>query len=270
MNKIFRFVFFLIAALALTGCVSHIDEDAYVMKKNYDNTYDLDPKYGTLWKNPFASYYELHGRQRMLELNNFKPKDKDQIQLRSIRLTVFFSVGHEESILFYRHTNDITCPESLNNCIVGETYLTNLIDHTFNKTMQKFSAETLASDIATVETQFLADLRAAIATNFSEWGGNKLFDVSEIRIAEPMFSEITENKIQAIAIINAEEAKAEANMRVMEKRKEALVAYNKMISESARESNMTVNQVIEAMRVQAISEMNSSPTVTVNAESQLK
>lgn len=258
-----RLVVAALMLMTLTACGTFIDEGAYGMRKTFTNTIDSDPLDGYIWA-PFSTIYKLHGRERLLQIPDIRPKDKDGFMVEDLDLVINYSVGPAESIAFYRKRGDMTCPADLpgnDTCIIGETYIQKDARSVIGITMNKLSSEDLMTKRTDVENTYAKDLQDELDRLY----GKGMFIINEVKIANSRLSKAVEERIQAIGLINAEKVKAEATERVLATRKDIQIKEMKVLADVARESGLTVNQILEARRLEVINGLNST-NVVVNVD----
>ena len=251
MKKLSTILIALFAIFALSGCMRSTEGNFFVVK-NWDKTYQDAPSYGLEWV-IFDSAQEVYGRERLLQVLDARPKDKENVMLQDLDLSVSYRINPNKAIDFLRARGDITSPRDMPNgvYVVGETYVHKDAKSVIGETIKKFYSEEILNEKRRVEEQFKEDLQNELDTLY----GSDTFYVTEVKIANIVVAPSIEDRIQSVALINAEKIKAEAISKVLDTRLEIQTKEMMVIAQTAENSGLSVDQVLEARRLDILREM---------------
>jgi hypothetical protein len=252
----------LMSIALLSGCV-RINEGNFGIVKSWDKTYQNTPAYG-LTGAVLDDVTEVYGRERLLQIVDARPKDKENVMLQDLDLTISYIVDPVKSIEFVRKRGDLK-PAGDGVYVVGETYLQKDAKSVIGETVRKFYSEEILNTKRKVEEQFAKDLQQEVDTLY----GAGVFKITEVKIANVIVADSIEERIQAVSLINAEKIKADAIGKILETRKAIQTKEMKVISDVARDSGLTVDQVLEARRLDILRDLPAGAgTVMINPNAQ--
>lgn len=194
----------------------------------------------------WATIEEFYGREEMVKIDNIQPKDKDNVLLRELDLIVTYSINKDHAVEFLIKTNDIV---SKNNIYyLGTQRIDRDARNTIGQTVNKFSSLEILNNIVGVEAKYKVDLQGDLDTLY----GKGTIIVNTIKISNVRVSEAIENRIQSIAVINAETAKNAATMAVLANRESTLTKEAQLIANVAKTSGLSVDQLLQYETIKAI------------------
>lgn len=252
-------IFKILAALAMvammTGCVM-IEEGNFGLEKSFDNQVNDTPKYG-IQITVLDSIVEVTKREFLLPVENVRPKDKMGVLLEDLDITYTIRLHPEGAIRFYKERSDLTCPSGMTGCVIGANYLKKDAAANIGNTIRKYDSALLLDDRKTIEEELKTDFQNELNTLY----GKDVFEVVEAKIAAVQVAKSVEERIQAVALIFAEKARAEATMTVLDIREETFTKEFQSLSNAAKSGGFTVDQALEYRRLEILRDM---PATGVN------
>ena len=256
----------LLIAANLTGCSKTITEGNFGMEKYWGGSYNktaIEP--GTyFFDDVFDSWYEIYGKETMIKIQDIRPKDKNGVMLKDLDLNVSIKAIPEGAIKFFLKTGDLAKAED-GIYKLGLKVLEKDAQSTFNKTMRLFTSEEALDKQDALELQFKKDLQAELDRLY----GPKTFEVTEVKIANIQVAEAIEEKIQAIATVQAEQERNNATQKVLFSRQEAMTGEANVLKHTAEKTGLSIDQLLQYEMIKAIREAPSG-TVKVNVDATTK
>lgn len=244
----------------LAGC-ARPTEGNFLIVQEWDKRYRNEVNTG-LEFTVIDTAIEIYGRERLITISDARPKDSEGVMLQDLDLTIGVLINKDKAVDFLRTRGDITkLSESV--YMLGENYIKRDAGAMIGETIKNYTSEFLLSNKRVAEDKFKSDLQAEL----NELYGEGTFKITEIKFANIIVAPSIEERLQAVALINSEATKAQATMKVLDTRRQTQIEEMKVLAEVARESGLTVDQVLEARRLDIIREMPAgASTVVVSAD----
>lgn len=250
-----------VSLLTLTGC-TRIEEGNYGVLQNWDRSYVNAPVTGVEFE-VLGTLTEVYGRERLIQVQDVRPKDKENVMLQDLDLTVSFRSNPNKAVEFLRQRQDLVRPSDLRGvAVLGETYVRKDAQSVIGETVRRFTSEEILNNKRGLEEAFRTDLQQELDTLY----GKDVFFIDEVKISNIIVAPSIEERIQAVALINAEKTKAEATARVLEVRQDIQTREMRLIAEVAKASGLTVDQVLEARRLDLLRDLPAGTSVLVNSD----
>lgn len=259
--RIIKVLAALAIAATMSGCVM-IEEGNFGLEKSFDNQINDTPKYGLQFA-VLDSIVEVTKREFLLPVENVRPKDKMGVLLEDLDITYTMRLNPEGAIRFYKERGDLSCPPSMTGCVIGVNYLKKDAAANIGNTIRNYDSALLLDDRKVIEEQLKADFQKELNTLY----GDDVFVVVEAKIAAVQVAKSVEERIQAVALIFSEKARAEATMTVLETREAILAKEFASLSNAAKAGGLTVDQALEYRRLDILRDMPATG-VNINVDSQ--
>lgn len=235
----------------LTGCGSVIDEGNFAIEKHWGGSYNENAIGQGFHFNIIDTVFKVYGRESLVKIEDVRPKDSNKILLKDLDLSVSFKANKEGAIKFLLKTGDMTKDGELN--YLGRKYVQKDAQSIIGRTVGKFTSEEMLSDPQKLETTFRTDLQQELDNLY----GKDTFTVTEVKIANIRVADAVEEKIQAVAMVNAEQEKNKAIQKVLESRQETLSKEASTIKNAADKGGLSVDQLLQYELIKVMKEGNS-------------
>lgn len=238
----------IVTTTLLAGCGSRVVNEGNfgLSQPFFSGTYSRDALDKGLNIKIWAHIDEFYGREEMVKIDNIQPKDKDNVLLRELDLIVTYSINKEKAVPFLIKTSDIVYKDGIYH--LGTQRIDRDARNTIGQTVNKFSSLEILNNVVGVEAKYKVDLQADLDALY----GKGTIIVNTIKISNVRVSEAIENRIQSIAVINAETAKNAATMAVLANRESTLTKEAQLIANVAKTSGLSVDQLLQYETIKAI------------------
>lgn len=245
----------------LTGCGSVIDEGNFAIEKHWGGSYNDTAISQGFHFNIVDTIFQVYGRESLVKIEDVRPKDSNKILLKDLDLNISFKANKEGAIKFLLKTGDMTKDGDL--FYLGRKYVQKDAQSIIGRTVGKFTSEEMLGDQQKLETTFKTDLQKEL----DELYGKDTFTVTEVKIANIRVADAVEEKIQAVAMVNAEQEKNKAIQKVLESRQETLTKEASTIRNAADKGGLSVDQLLQYEMIKVMKEGNSEKVnIQVNAK----
>lgn len=274
MKSLVQTVGVLLAATTLGACTV-VDQGDYSISKgsfsgNYEAGYKDSGMTGTLFKN----VYEINGREILIDVGGIQPKDKDSILLKDMNLTITYKVNPKGAVDFVLQTGDIGKYEpvkldnSMGSEILGDHYVIgyNTMKKETSTDVQKVTRDWSSMDILNNRDGFEKSIVDALNKDLKEKYGN-VFEVLNAKTYTIKVGDTIEGRIQAIAAAQTATAKANAEMAALVAQKGLMLQEAMNIADVAKQSGMTIREVIDYQTTKAIAAGGHEVLPTVEVKS---
>lgn len=229
-----------------TGC-TRVEDGQVGIVKNFSG--EVKPNViGTGYEmTVLDSVTTINAREMLISVENVRPKDKNNILLQDLDLTISVKVVRDGMVPFYLKTGDLTASKDVGVYNLGENILKKDAQSKIGATIRKFSSAELLDDKTKAEDAFKAALQVELDSLYG-----KAFEVMEVKIANITVSPAVEAAIQSSALLDAEKAKNEAEKSVIKGRTEIMTAKAEAIKTASRLSGVPVTEILEQERIEVL------------------
>lgn len=251
-------------AALMTGCTKMPEEGNFLVTKYWwSNTYEP-----TISKerevNILDTIYEIYGKEKLYSLLDQTPKDKSGVLIQDLDITIAIKVNPQISqgeniIKFIVNKGGLVYDETLKQYVLGESYILKDAGSVLSKVFAKIDSEELLNNKEAFEKTY----SNALQEELNKLYGEDVFNVADIKVAGFKASQATEQKIQNINAIKAEENKNNELLNAAISKEKVMLSNAKMIKNVSNLTGLTVDQVLEAELIKAISESSDSAPKTV-------
>lgn len=262
-NRLAKFAIFALAIATLAGCARPSEGNFLVVRDSISKKYADRVNYG-FEMTVLDDAFEIYGRDQLLTLSGdrIRPKDSEGVMVQNMEVTIVWRNTPEAVIPFVRKYGDMTNKGSV--YVVGENFIRNIAESEIGEVIKNYKSEALLNEKTTVSKAFSDHLQKILDEKF----GQNTFVISEVRFANVLVAPSVEERMQAVALINAEKVKADATMRVLETRENTQLAEMQLLKRVSEKSGVSVDQILEARRLDILRDMPSgAATVVVNSDS---
>lgn len=248
------------AVLLLAGC-ARPTEGNFLIVQEWDKKFRNEVNAGLEFV-LIDNAIEIYGRERLITISDARPKDSEGVMLQDLDLTIGVMINKDKAVDFLRTRGDITHVGG-DVYVLGENYIKRDAGAMIGETIKNYTSEFLLSNKRVAEDKFKTDLQAELDSLY----GEGTFKITEIKFANIIVAPSIEERLQAVALINSEATKAQATMKVLDTRRKTQIEEMRVLADVARASGLTVDQVLEARRLDIIREMPAgASTLVVNAD----
>lgn len=237
--------------LLLTGCGSKVVNEGNfgLSQPFFSGKYNREAVGTGLNLKLWGGIDEFYGSEEMVKIDNIHPKDKNFILLRELDLIVTFQINRDKAVEFLVKTRDIGVdPKGIYH--LGINRIDKDARNTIGQSIGKFTSMEILNDLQTVEKTYLVDLQKDLDLLY----GKDTIHVSNVKISNVKVSEAIEERLQSVAVINAEAAKNAATMAILENREKTLTKEATLISNVSKNSGISVDQLLQYETIKAIKE----------------
>ena len=196
-----------------------------------------------------------------LEINDMKPKAKDNVTLTDVDLTVYFRVDPKNvAKIMTRYAGDMKWNSKTDSYIVGHDLVARMTREAIYNAFTKYNA----SEMHLRRTELAAAIREALQREMDNDAGKGMFEITNVLIrnivTDPRLDEAIKQSAEVEFAIRKRQqelelAKAEAERKRIEAEGEAVA--NRIIAESI------TPQLIELRRIESMSNFAKQGTHTV-------
>jgi hypothetical protein len=183
---------------------------------------------------------EYHGREVLLPVEDIHPKDKSGVLLQDLDLVVSYRVNPARAAEFLVRTNDVAAPRGDPAAVLGRARVERAARQMIGPALRAFDSLELLGDPMPLERAFARDLQGELDR---EYGAGTLA-VIDVKVANLRVAELVEQRVQSIALVEAERARNESTQAVLESRRHLLEAEGRMHARAAAEAGVTVPQLL--------------------------
>lgn len=208
----------------------------------------------------FKTVREISAKEIGSELNDLRPKSKDNVTLTDVDVTVYYKINPARAAdIMIRYAGDLATDKN-GDFVLGW----NLVGRTSREAVYNEVAKFPATEMHTRRTDLSAAIRTKIQNELNADSGKDWFEITNVIIRNIVTDPRLEESIKAAAEVEftirkktqeIELAKAEAERRRIEAEGEA--AANRIISDSLSD------KLIDLRRIEATREFAKTGTHTV-------
>ncbi len=249
---------FLTASLMI-GCTQMPQEGNYLVRKGFfGNKYEQEINKGRAWYF-FDTIQEVYGKEVLYTLENQTPKDKNGVLIQDLDLTIAVKVNPKHSkgenvIKFIVERSDFVQDREKDAFVIGESYVKKDGASVLSKYFATIDSETLLNDKTTFESSFAKILQKELDTLY----GEDMFYIEDVKVASFKAGQATEERIQSINAIKAEEIKNAELLKAAKSKKEVMLINAQMIKDVSKETGLSVDQILESELINTIGANSNS------------
>lgn len=243
-------------ALSLGACTVEQGNFA-VEKKAFTGEYDNDI-IGSGIRAPrlLNSVYEINGKQILADIPDISAKDKDNVKLQDMDMTLTYRVKSEAVIPFILKFDDLVRGE--HGYLLGQQNFLKEARSALQNSTRTFTSE----EILNRQDEFEKNAITVVQKSLDEkYPG--IFEVVDAKAYSIKVGDAIEAKIQNIARSKAATAQAEAELATIQSRGATALAEAKMIKQVADDSGLTVDQYLTFRLQKIMDDNNQNPVLTV-------
>lgn len=138
--------------------------------------------------------------------------------------------------------------------VIGESYVKKDGASVLSKYFATIDSETLLNDKTTFESSFAKILQKELDTLY----GEDMFYIEDVKVASFKAGQATEERIQSINAIKAEEIKNAELLKAAKSKKEVMLINAQMIKDVSKETGLSVDQILESELINTIGANSNS------------
>jgi hypothetical protein len=185
-------------------------------------------------------------REMIQKIDDIHPKDKDGILFKDFHLSMVYQISPQHAVHYLLQANDVVTENNIK--VLGENRIDRDARNVLGETMRKFSSMDVLNDQVKVENTFKEDLQKDLDLKC----GNGTFIIKDIKMANIMFNDTIETRIQSIANTVAGKAKAEAIISTIEAREKGLKVGFNAYNQAAIDAHVPIDLAIEIDKLKVI------------------
>jgi prohibitin 1 len=249
----------LVILLAVVGGCKQVDTGNIGIESTFGQVKDHTLAPG-LYMTMFKTVHEISTKENPIEINDVKPKTKDNITMADMDLTVYFNiVPTAASKIFVRYAGDLAYNQA-GDLVLGHALVTRMTREATYNAVAKHNSWDVHLERETIAT----DIRDALQRGVDGDVGKGMFVITNVLVRNLLTDPRLEESIKAAAEVTfqvrqrqqqSELAKAEAQRQAIEA--EGLAKANKIIADSLTPS------LIELRRIEALRSFANKGTATV-------
>ena len=208
-----------------------------------------------------VSISELAAHQILIDIQDLKPKDKDNILLRDLDVTVAIKLNvknSEQVIEFIRSTRDLEpSPANRDAWVVGTKIVKREASSSIQQAMGSFTSQEALLDKDKLEKAFAVKVQKDIDVKYPG-----VFIVESVIAQSILVSEAVENRIQQTAAALAANAQNAALETAIEGKRRLLIKEAGILKQTSEITGVSVDQLLQHNLIQVLS-MHTNDTKTV-------
>lgn len=257
---------FLTASL-LIGCTEMPQEGNFLVRKGFfGNKYETEISKERAWY-VFDTIQEVYGKEILYTLEDQTPKDRNGVLIQDLDLTIAVKVNPKHSkgenvIKFIVERSAFVESREKNAFVIGESYIKKDGASVLSKYFATIDSEALLNDKTTFESEFSKILQKELDSLY----GEDMFYIEDVKVASFKAGQATEEKIQSINAIKAEEIKNAELLKAANSKKQVMLTNAQMLKDVSRETGLSVDQILESELINTLnsgSGASAKPVVDV-------
>lgn len=190
-----------------------------------------------------VSIEDIATHQINLDIKNLQPKDKDNVLLKEMDITVIFRLNTKNPkviVDYIRETNDLRALDG-GDYMVGSANVSRIASGSVQSSMHEFSSQEALQDRPKLNAAIEKKLQADLDVRYPN-----VFIVDAITTYSVQVAPFIENRIQQIAGAHAITATNTAQLETIASTEALLTKQMASIKSAAEATGMTVDQVLHA------------------------
>lgn len=247
-----------LTASFMIGCTEMPQEGNYLVRKGFfGNKYEPEINKGRAWY-LIDTIQEVYGKEILYTLENQTPKDKNGVLIQDLDLTIAVKVNPKHSkgeniVKFIVERSAFVKDREKDAFVIGESYIKKDGASVLSKYFATIDSEALLNDKTTFESEFSKILQKELDSLY----GEDMFYIEDVKVASFKAGQATEEKIQSINAIKAEEIKNAELLKAANSKKQVMLTNAQMLKDVSKETGLSVDQILES---ELINTLNSGST----------
>jgi regulator of protease activity HflC (stomatin/prohibitin superfamily) len=208
----------------------------------------------------FKTVYEISAKENPIEINDIKPKTKDNITMADVDLTVYFNIGATfASKVFVKYAGDMDRGQA-SGYVLGKGLVTRMTREATYNAVSKHNSW----DIHLNREAIAADVRAALQKEIDNDAGKGMFVITNVLVRNLLTDARLEESIKAAAEVTFQVRQKEQQIILAKAESERM----KVAAEGEARANQIIAQsltptLLELRRIEAMQSFATKGNSTV-------
>ncbi len=248
------------AALTLAACSQVPEGHVGLTHSRIDGKYSNELESRGNHLAILTGYDYLTAHQVLVDIKDIKPKDKNDVLLKDMDITVAFKINiknPDKVVEFIRSTNDLVMSSADRSAVtVGTAILKREASSSAKKAMQAFSSQEALQNQDKLEEALKKQIQIDLDVKYQG-----VFEIESVITQTIQVSDAIEAKIQQTATVAAQDAQNAALETIMIGKTRLLTKEAQALADVAKITGVSVDQLLKHNLIKALDSNNDTKTV---------